>query len=402
MTTDYDIITVGGGLGGSALAKVMAERGYRVLVVEREKQFKDRVRGEWMAPWGVLDSRKLGLYDTLIAAGAEDSPKFAARVGPAELPVRHFEEELEIKTPALAMYHPDMQEALIGAAAQAGAEVRRGVRVRNVNPGAPPTVEVESGNGTETVSARLVVGADGRNSMVRKWAGFESEEEQTGNILAGVLFDNAVNVTPEFARATFNPFMGQVAFIFPQGEGKARAYFGYRDNSGIQLKGDGDFQRFIDLCVQTGAPAELYEGVKQAGPIASFAGNDSWVEHPYRDGVALVGDAAQTSDQTWGQGLSITMRDIRLLRDELLASDDWEAAGHAYAEAANQAFDDVRTLEGWLTTIMMDQGAEATAMRMKAIPRMASDPEAIPDTHFSGPDVAPADEAARIRLFGED
>src|SRR3989442_15175364 len=40
----YDIITVGGGLGGSTLAKVMAERGARVLVLERERQFRDRVR----------------------------------------------------------------------------------------------------------------------------------------------------------------------------------------------------------------------------------------------------------------------------------------------------------------------------------------------------------------------
>ena len=44
MNTDYDIITVGGGLGGAALAKAMAEQGYRVLVVEREEQFKDRGR----------------------------------------------------------------------------------------------------------------------------------------------------------------------------------------------------------------------------------------------------------------------------------------------------------------------------------------------------------------------
>jgi flavin-dependent dehydrogenase len=54
----YDIITVGGRLGGSALAKVMAERGARVLVVERERQFKDRVRGEGMHAWGVGAGRK--------------------------------------------------------------------------------------------------------------------------------------------------------------------------------------------------------------------------------------------------------------------------------------------------------------------------------------------------------
>ena len=40
----YDIITIGGGLGGSTLAKVMAEHGARVLALEREQQFGDRVR----------------------------------------------------------------------------------------------------------------------------------------------------------------------------------------------------------------------------------------------------------------------------------------------------------------------------------------------------------------------
>jgi flavin-dependent dehydrogenase len=48
----YDIVTVGGGVGGSVLAKVMAERGRRVLIIERQAQFKDRVRGEFILPWG--------------------------------------------------------------------------------------------------------------------------------------------------------------------------------------------------------------------------------------------------------------------------------------------------------------------------------------------------------------
>ncbi len=58
--SDYDIITVGGGMGGAALAKAMAEKGYRVLVLEREARFKDRVRGEWLAPWGVAEAQALG------------------------------------------------------------------------------------------------------------------------------------------------------------------------------------------------------------------------------------------------------------------------------------------------------------------------------------------------------
>jgi len=72
MTTDYDFITVGGGIAGASLAKAMAERGFRVLVVEREKQFKDRMRGEWLAPRGVAETKALGVYQELLAAGGHD------------------------------------------------------------------------------------------------------------------------------------------------------------------------------------------------------------------------------------------------------------------------------------------------------------------------------------------
>ena len=57
-STDYDIIAIGGGLGGAAVAKVMAEHGARVLVLESELHFKDRIRGEVMMSWGVADARR--------------------------------------------------------------------------------------------------------------------------------------------------------------------------------------------------------------------------------------------------------------------------------------------------------------------------------------------------------
>ena len=80
----YDIITVDGGLGGSSLAKAMAARGARVLVLEREQRFKDRVRGEWMAPWGVAEVRELGIYE-LLRDTCEELPWFDRYAGPAHL-----------------------------------------------------------------------------------------------------------------------------------------------------------------------------------------------------------------------------------------------------------------------------------------------------------------------------
>ena len=133
----YDIITVGGGLGGSALAKAMAERGARVLVLEREKQFKDRVRGEQMSPWGVAEARELGIYELLRDACGHEVRWWQTYLGGTALECQDCVAESVQHVPQFGFYHPAMQEVLLKAAEDAGAEVRRGLAVRDVKPGRP-------------------------------------------------------------------------------------------------------------------------------------------------------------------------------------------------------------------------------------------------------------------------
>src|SRR5712692_9122512 len=163
----YDIIAVGGGLGGAALAKAMAEHGARVLILEREKHFKDRVRGEGMFPWGVAETQALGLYELLRTTCAHESPRFGLYLGPEFGEPRDLPTTTPQQLPAFTFSHPAMQEVLLQAAAAAGAEVRRGASVRDVKPGGMPTVVVEQEGRGEDIPARLIVGADGRGSVVR-------------------------------------------------------------------------------------------------------------------------------------------------------------------------------------------------------------------------------------------
>jgi 2-polyprenyl-6-methoxyphenol hydroxylase-like FAD-dependent oxidoreductase len=397
----YDVITVGGGLAGAAVAKGLAERGRKVLVLERETAFRDRVRGEQIHPWGIAELKELGLYDAIMASCGHELPMFTMY----SWPVKMVQRDLSLTTPQqsaeVSFYHPAMQQTVLDLAAAAGAEIRRGVRVTRVDPGAPARVTIENEDGAEeTLEARLVVGADGRRSLVRQWAGFETKSDPPGRFIAGVLFEGS-QAPADTSHVVFNSQLGRVSALFPQKDGRLRAYLGYPSDDGIRLSGDGHVRRFIDESIACGAPPEYFEGAIAGGPLATFDGTDTWVDHPYRDGVALVGDAAASNDPSYGEGLSLTVRDARMLRDRLLATDDWDAAGHAYAEDHDRSYRVIHEVSRLFTAMFLERGPEADARRGRAFPRFATEPMRVPDHLFSGPDL-PYDGSVRARFFAED
>jgi 2-polyprenyl-6-methoxyphenol hydroxylase-like FAD-dependent oxidoreductase len=400
MSEQYDLIVVGGGLGGSTLARSMAENGARVLVLERERQFKDRVRGEFVFPWGVADAKRLGVSELLRDGCAHEVPWFDTYLGNVLAAHRPVVTTTPHQLPCLTFYHPAMQELLIAAAAKAGACVRRGVSVKEVRTGTPAAVRVGDDGHSEEFRARLVVGADGRSSTVRASVGFQIRRDPEDLLLAGVLLDN-VPAPDDIGLAVINSSLGEVAILLPQGGGRARTYFGFHTGSQPRYQGAADFPRYLEGFKRSGMNPGFYDGAKVAGPLATFDGAEAWVEHPYRNGVALLGDAAAASDPTWGQGLSLTLRDARVLRDCLLASGNWEAAGHAYATEHDRYTDVNRIVNLWFTEFYMETGPRADARRARALPLIAQDPTRQPDTAYSGPD-HPVNEALKKRFFAED
>ena len=390
----YEIITIGGGIAASSLAKAMAERGAKVLVLERETKFKDRVRGEAIVSWGVAEAKELGIFDLLKEKCGHDVPFVEAGTGLRDLRATTVQ-----KQPLLSFPHQAMQEALLAAAEIAGAEVRRGVSVEQIECGAEPAVVV-AGNGHERISARLVAAADGRGSAARKWTGFPLCEQSNDYYMAGVLLTN-VHASTETMYAVFNPELGMWAALIPQAGDQSRAYFVYPKTTGYRLQGESMLPMFVRESAKAFPPiADYCADAKAIGPLASFDVSDTWVEHPYRDDVALLGDAAATTDPTYGQGLSFALRGARVLRDELTNNSDWDAAGHRYAELHRRSFHACHEVEKWVRTLFQDTSLEAAAARAKALPRIAEDPTRVPDHIFSGPDL-PFDEHVRARFFGE-
>jgi flavin-dependent dehydrogenase len=219
ISEQYDLIIVGGGLGGSSLAASIAKRGARVLLLERERQFKDRVRGECVFPWGVAEAIQLDVLELLRDRCAHELPWMDFYSGDVLTVHRPVAPTTPQQLPCITFYHPTMQELLIGAAVSAGACVRRGVSVKEVRPGNPATVIVGDHGHHEEISARLVVGADGRSSCARSSAGFQLRRDPENMLVAGVLLDD-IGAPEDTGQIVFNYSSGELAILLPQGKGE--------------------------------------------------------------------------------------------------------------------------------------------------------------------------------------
>ncbi len=408
---DYDLVIVGGGIGGSALAIVMARAGKSVLLLEQSEVFEDKVRGEWIAPWGVAEVNRLGLYDLLISAGGHhitrhvtyDETVDPAAAEAATLPLGVFAPGVP---GPLCLRHPLHCQTLFDAAGRAGATALRGVQVGDITVGDAPAVTYEVDGQRRRARARLLVGADGRASQVREAAGIALHQDKPHHWFGGLLVDGAGGWDEDLQAIGTEGDFGFLAF--PQGEGRVRIYGGYALEQKQRFSGPGGARRFLDAFALSCSPKNrsLVAG-EPAGPLYSYFNNDSWTDEPFAGGVVLVGDAAGWNDPIIGLGLSITYRDVRIVSDLLLADDDWARLSFAsYAEERAERMRRLRFVASLQAAIDMEFGEAARERRRRLFERSAADPSlrAHAVAVMAGPESLPPDmftEAHRARVLGD-
>jgi len=407
----YDVAIVGGGIGGGALATALARAGASVLVLERSTVYRDHVRGEWMAPWGVRELLALGFYDEVRAGGGhhvarhwtcdEDVPADEAVATAIDLT------SLVPDVPGpLCIGHPALCQLFIDLAGRSGAAVRRGVEDVRVAAGRTPEVTYRTDAGEAVARCRLVVGADGRGSQVRRQLSIELHRDPTHHLFAGMLVEDA-HGWPDDVQAIGAE--GDVHFLaFPQGSGRVRLYLGYGLEQARRLAGAGGPEAFLAAFRLASLPAsEHLAGARPAGPCNSYPNEDTWTDVVAVDGVVLIGDAAGSNDPIIGQGLSITLRDVRLVRDALLGERDWSPATFApYAAERAERMRRLRFSASVVAQMENEFGDAARARRRCARERQLEDPTLLLPLFaaFLGPEAVPPEtftEETRRRLFAE-
>jgi 2-polyprenyl-6-methoxyphenol hydroxylase-like FAD-dependent oxidoreductase len=174
----YDVIVVGARCAGSPLALLMARQGYRVLLLDRATFPSDTVSTHVIHPPGVAALARWGLLDQVVATGCPPVGRYSFDFGPIALAGAPGSAESPY---AYAPRRTLLDKILVDAAAAAGAEVREGFTVEEVLFAEGQVAGIrgrDQGGASVEERARVVVGADGRNSVVAKMVRPAVYEEQ--------------------------------------------------------------------------------------------------------------------------------------------------------------------------------------------------------------------------------
>jgi 2-polyprenyl-6-methoxyphenol hydroxylase-like FAD-dependent oxidoreductase len=238
-------------------------------------------------------------------------------------------------------------------------------------------VRYELDGAQHEASCRIVVGADGRASTVRKQLGVDVHETEPRTMLSGLL------VTDLDAWPTDQTTLGTCGdvhyLVFPRPGGVARLYLGYDVADKDRFTGPDRVRHFLDAFRLDSLPlGEAIAAATPAGPCAGHPGTDTWTGEPFRQGAVLVGDSAGWSDPLIGQGLSVALRDARTVADVLLEGDDWSpTAFSAYGEERAERMRRLRITVSVMTDLRCDFSPAGRARRLAFFSGLMTDASSI-------------------------
>ncbi len=290
-----DVLVIGAGPAGSTAARFAAQKGFKVILLERRETVGLPVRCAEYVPLPIYR------YVDLESSGI--------LVQPVRSMQTYVEGKLvnEMTAPGLMIHRDRLDRKLSDLAVKAGAEIKTGFQAQVMTEG---TVTARGKDGPVTISSRIIIGADGPSSQVVRWMGNEP-----GNYLIAAQIRVPLNRPLDHIRVYFRPYLfGGYGWLFPKGE---MANLGVGIDPALDKGLPEVLTKFVGERVAEGSVENQIMG--RGGGLIPVGG----LTRVRKENMILAGDAAGTCHPITGAGVG----------NALISG---EMAGEAAAEAVRR------------------------------------------------------------------
>jgi 2-polyprenyl-6-methoxyphenol hydroxylase-like FAD-dependent oxidoreductase len=304
----YDVIVVGARCAGSSTAVLLSRYGYRVLVVDRSTFPSDTISTHLIHPPGVAALQRWGLLERVIATGCPPIDTYAFDFGPLTLSGSPAAPDGPV---AYAPRRTVLDELLVEAAAESGAEIREGFTVSDLvtEDGAVVGIRGHGRNDRRTVDehAGVVVGADGLHSLVARLVRPERYHEHPPLLCGYYTYWSGLPMGGRW-EAYDRPDRAFAAWPTNDDLTLVIAGWPYREFEANKKDLQRNYLETLELAPQFAE--RLRTATREARLVGAVVPN--FFRKPYGPGWVLVGDAGHNKDFVTAQGIQDAFQDAEL------------------------------------------------------------------------------------------
>jgi len=315
-----DVAVIGGGPGGATLANILASRGVSTVLVERQKDFSKEFRGEGLMPSGNEVLEQIGFnLDNVDYRKVEEINLFYKGELEAN-PEIDFLRRGELRW----VSQPQLLEKLIEKASGFDNFIfYRGYKAQDLiySEDRVDGVLITDGNDEVSIKAKVVIGFDGRTSMVRRKLNFEVKEYKLQPDVLWFKIPYPEKFIPG-SQAFFSLFPKSFLVAVPVYDEKLQV--GWIIPAGsygeLRKKGQEKWIQYIKEKSPKGFADHLQKCLDEkliSDPFILKMTLDR-VKKWHKKGALLLGDAAHTMNAVGGQGLNIALRDAVVCANHLV------------------------------------------------------------------------------------
>jgi geranylgeranyl reductase family protein len=311
MRTSFDVAVIGAGPAGSATAITLARSGYAVALIDKQDFPREKLCGDFVNPinWPIF--RELGVEERILAQPHTRVTGFRITSYRGASAETAFSQSNQSRPYGLGLRRTHLDHVLLQRAEQTGVTIRTGCQVKQISKHSFGW-KLDTTAGGEW-RAKVVVGADGRNSWIAQKLGMNTRAATRGR---SVGFQTRINgLGAASGRIEIHLFPGGYAGLVGVGDGTAS--LGLAIDKHILPRVAVDEFLLRERLTQNPYLKSVLEprgnvnGFRAAYPVYFSK------RRAFADAVLLVGDAARVTEPITGEGIYFAMRSGMLAAETL-------------------------------------------------------------------------------------